>query len=121
MDYKKQMNVHSRARSFSFAINGIWLMFKNEPNVWIHAIATIAVIILGFVRHISPAQWGLIAIAVSLVWITEAINTCIEKLCDFCCDNKWHPAIKTIKDISAAAVLIAAITSVIIALTVFIF
>jgi diacylglycerol kinase len=48
------------------------------------------------------------------------LNTSIEKLCDYSCENKFHPAIKVIKDVSAAAVLIAAFVSVAIAVIVFI-
>ena len=121
MDQKKNMTVSSRAKSFSYAVNGIFLLLKQEPNAKLHAFATVAVIIAGFIRHIGPWQWAALSFAIGIVWITEALNTCIEKLCDFCCDNKFHPSIKIIKDISAAAVLIAALVSISIGIIVFIF
>ena len=121
MEQKKNMSVASRKRSFSYAINGIVELFRQEPNAKLHTLATIAVIIAGIVRHVGPWQWVGLFIAIGMVWITEAVNTCIEKLCNFCCDNQFHPAIKIIKDISAAAVLIAAIVSVAIGITIFFF
>ena len=121
MDQKKNMSVSSRAKSFSYALNGIFQLFRLEPNAKLHTLATVIVVIAGAVRHIGQGQWLALCIAIGMVWITEALNTCIEKLCDFCCDNKFHPSIKIIKDISAAAVLIAAFISIIIGIIIFFF
>ena len=119
MEPKKDMTIHSRSKSFVFAFNGMAQLLR-EPNAKLHTVATVSVIIAGFVRHIGHGQWLAVIFAIGLVWITEALNTCIEKLCDFCCGNTYHPAIKVIKDVGAAAVLIAAIISVAIAIVVFI-
>ena len=115
------MSPASRAKSFSYAFNGLLQLFRSEPNVKLHAIATIAAIVAGIILNITPMQWVAITIAIALVWIAEALNTCIEKLCDFCCENKFHPSIKIIKDISAGAVLIAAVASLAIGVIVFLF
>ena len=45
-----------------------------------------------------------------LVLSLELMNTAIEKICDLI-SKDIHPVIKVVKDISAAAVLIAAIGS----------
>src|ERR1017187_10290892 len=105
----KSMSVTSRRNSFSYAISGLRHLLKQEPNARLHAIATIAAITAGVLRHISPMQWVAIIFAIGLVWITEALNTCIEKLCNLWCNDKWHPEVKVIKDIAAGAVLVAAI------------
>ena len=107
----KNMSPSSRGKSFTYAANGIFQLFIQEPNAKLHAIATIVAVAAGFVRHLLPWQWVALIFTIGLVWITEALNTCIEHLCDFSCDNKWHPTIKIIKNISAAAVLIAALVS----------
>lgn len=119
MEQDKKMPVRSISNSIRFALNGIKLMFKSEPNAKLHAVATVIVVAFGILRHINNIQWTAILFAIGMVWVTEALNTCIEKLCDFSCENKIHPAIKTIKDIAAGAVLIAAIVSVTIAVFVF--
>ncbi len=117
----KSMGIKSRASSFGYALNGLWLLLKNEPNAKLHVIAAVVVVAAGVVRHIGPLQWLAIAFAMGLVFIAETINTAIERLCDFACDNQIHPAIKIIKDISAAAVLIAALVSIATGVIVFFF
>ena len=121
MAQKKSLSFVSRKKSFSYAINGIRLLVAREPNAKLHTVATIAVIALGIVRHISPLQWVAIIVAIGLVWITETLNTCIEELCNYACENKTDPAIKIIKDMAAGAVLIATIASVVIGVIVFVF
>jgi diacylglycerol kinase (ATP) len=52
-----------------------------------------------------------LAIVIALVWMAEAFNTAVEMLCDLWCENKYHPQVKIIKDISAGAVLVAAMVA----------
>jgi len=115
----KEFSFRSRIKSFGYAFAGLTQLLKQEPNVRIHLVATVAVIIAGIIQKLSNAEWVVIAIAVGLVWIAEAFNTALEMLCDLITDHTFHPVVKKIKDISAAAVLVASITSIIIALFVF--
>lgn len=117
---KGRMNPRARAHSFTYATNGIFQLLRSEPNARLHTLATVAVIVAGIWRHITHVQWLAVTICIALVWITEALNTCIEKLCDFSCGDKFHPAIKVIKDIAAAAVLIAALASLVTFIIIFI-
>lgn len=117
----KKMTIKSRLRSISYAVNGLRVLIQGEPNAQLHLVATIIVIIAGIVKHLNAHQWTLLVIAVSLVLITEALNTCIEKLSEFACKGEIHPSIKIIKDISAGAVLIAACSSVLMGLFIFFF
>ena len=114
---------HPRARlsSFGHAFRGIVSLIRQEPNARIHAVATVAVITLGFYRHISPAEWIALAIVIALVWITEALNTCVEMLCDLWCKGEYHPQVKIIKDIAAAAVIISALCAVVTGVIIFFF
>jgi diacylglycerol kinase (ATP) len=121
MEQNKTMHIHSRKKSFAYAFNGLTQIVNREPNAKLHAAATIAAIVLALIRHIGQMQWVALFFAIGLVWITEALNTCIEKLCDLWCDNKYHPEIKIIKDMAAAAVLVAALVSVAIGIIIFIF
>ena len=121
MENKKPMTLASRKNSFAYAINGLKTLLKEEPNAKLHAAGTVIAIVAGIVKHISPTQWLAILFAIGLVWITEALNTCIEKLCDFSCNKESHPTIKIIKDISAGAVLVAAMVSVAVAAIIFLF
>jgi diacylglycerol kinase len=119
MEEPKPMNLRSRSTSFRYAIAGIMKLIRQEPNMRIHAVASVLVVAAGIVQSLSRWEWLGIVFAISLVWITEAVNTAIEMLCNIVCDNKYHPGVKTIKDISAGAVLLAAIASVATAVIVF--
>jgi diacylglycerol kinase len=121
MENPKSMKVASRAKSFQYAFTGIATLLWEEPNTRIHALATAAVIIGGIFKGLLPWQWVAIVVAVGLVWITEALNTCIELLCNIVCNGEYHPVVKKIKDISAAAVLVASVVSLAIGIIVFLY
>jgi len=107
--------MRARAGSFRYALRGLAHLFIQEHNMRIHLAATAVVIIAGCIRHLDLKGWTAICIAIALVWITEALNTAVEMMCDLFGRNMYHPTIKIIKDIAAGAVLIATILSVIIA------
>jgi len=118
---RKDHSLSSRTRSFRYALQGMRHFLLREPNARIHLIATIGVFIMGVIVGLSPLRWLMIFSAITLVWITELLNTCIEILCDLHSDGKLHPTIKIIKDMAAAAVLIAALFSVAVGVYVFLF
>lgn len=113
-----QKYLHGRARSFRYAFQGIATLFRTQPNAKIHLIATLLVIGMGFLLEVSLAEWGFLAIAVTGVWVTEAVNTAIEFVVDLA-SPEYHDLAGKAKDVAAAAVLIAAIGAVVIAVIVF--
>lgn len=115
----KKFSLSTRAASFRYAFNGLKTLLQSEHNAWIHLAATILVICLGFCLKISSGEWIAICFAIGFVFSMEIINTAIEKLCDFVSVEK-HLLIKQIKDLAAAAVLVAAITALAIGLIIFI-
>ncbi len=106
-------------KSLTNAINGVVLLVREERNAKIHIIALILVILVGLIYHLNILNWILIGLATSLVLITEAINTAIEKTIDYL-TLEQKPALRQIKDLAAAAVLIAAIFAVFVAVMIFI-
>jgi diacylglycerol kinase (ATP) len=107
------VNIRKALRSFRFAGIGIYSLFRHENNARIHLIAAILVIIAGIWFQLSQTEWCFIVISVGLVWAAEAINTSLEKLADVV-SSEYHPGIKIVKDTAAAAVLILAISAVIV-------
>jgi diacylglycerol kinase len=99
-------------RSFRFAGQGIIDLFRYENNAKVHLLIAGLVIGSGFWLELNRIEWAIILTQIGLVWAAEAINTAIEKLCDFVSPG-LHPQIKVIKDMSSGAVLILAITAVI--------
>lgn len=81
--------------------------------------ATIAVLIAAIVLKVTSVEAAVLAIVTGLVWAAEIINTVIEHLANFITKER-HSEIKIIKDLAAGAVLVAAITAVIVGLFIFI-
>jgi diacylglycerol kinase (ATP) len=109
----------ARLKSFVYAWEGIVNFFRWEHNAQIHLAITFLVLVLSVTLGVN--KWEAIAVVFSIafVWITEMINTAIEKTIDFISVEK-HPQLKLIKDIAAGAVLIAAIAAVIVGCFIFI-
>lgn len=84
----------------------------------IHIVAGVLACIAGFYFKLTSGEWIVIILCTVLVISFELINTAIEELCNMI-HPEQHPLIKKIKDIAAAAVLIAAIGSVIAGLLIF--
>lgn len=105
-------------RSFRFAGQGITDLFRFENNAKIHLLIAGIVLLAGFVFRLSLAEWAIVLTLIGLVWSAEAFNTAIEKLCDFVSPG-IHPQIKAIKDLSSGAVLILAITAVVVGILIF--
>ncbi|MBT6321644.1 MAG: diacylglycerol kinase family protein, partial [Anaerolineae bacterium] len=107
--------IKSRLRSFSYAFQGWYYVLRNEQNAWVHAVITVLVIFLAFWLDLPTRDWAVILLAIVMVWAAEFFNTAIESIVDLVSPDK-HPLAKVGKDVGAAAVLIAALTSVLIGL-----
>jgi diacylglycerol kinase (ATP) len=107
-----------RVRSFRHALRGIGCMLRCQHNAWIHAAATLAVLIAGLGFRLSISEWSLIILAISIVWTAEALNTAFEFLADVASPN-FHPVVRDAKDVAAGAVLITAVGSVVLGSIIF--
>jgi len=107
-----------RMVSFRCAFRGMRLLVGGQTNARIHAAATVLVLLLGFWLRLASAQWGLLLLAIALVWVAEALNTAIERLTDLV-SPEYRPLAGEVKDLAAAGVLLAALGGAGIALVVF--
>jgi diacylglycerol kinase (ATP) len=105
-------------RSFGYAFKGVAYATSSQLNFRIHLGATALVIIGGFLFHISTGQWQWVAISITLVLVTEIFNTMIETLVDLVSPG-YNEKAGHIKDMSAGAVVIAALFAFITALIIF--
>jgi len=112
------MNVNKLVKSFNYAFQGICTAFLQQ-NMKVHVVCAIAVIIAGFVTGLSPIEWSILVIVISLVISLEMINTAIEAIVDLASPT-IHPLAKIAKDVAAGSVLVFAIVSVIIGGLIFI-
>ena len=96
--------------SFKYAFTGIKIAFLKEKNMKIHFVMAFLVI--------KTWEWIALIIVISLVISCEMINTTIEELVNLLSPNIRIEA-KNAKDIAAGAVLVFAISSLVIGLIIF--
>jgi diacylglycerol kinase len=101
--------------SFKYAMEGIVYAFKTQRNFRIHSVVAILVLILSLLLRCNFQEIAVIVLSIGLVFSLELINTSIEATIDLVTpENK--PLAKIAKDLAAAAVLVTALTAVIIGL-----
>jgi diacylglycerol kinase (ATP) len=108
-----------RLRSFSFAFKGIIAFFEEEHNAWVHLFTSFIVVLLALIIPCSSTEIIMLVFAMGFVWAAEIFNTAIERIADQI-SLEQNPQIKFIKDLSAAGVLIAALSALIIGSVIFI-
>ena len=114
----KRFSLTKRITSFRYALNGLKILIKEEHNARIHLLAACCVSIAGVVFQISAPEWLAIIFCIGWVFALELINSAIENTANVISKEK-NETIKKIKDLSAGAVLVAAIASAVIGLIIF--
>ena len=114
----KPFKIKERLKSFVYAGKGIYTLICSEHNAWIHCAAIVLVTIAGFFFNITKGEWLAIILCFGLVLAAEAFNTAIEKLVDLVSPDR-NPLAGKVKDIAAGAVLICAITAIIVGIIIF--
>ncbi len=99
--------IKSRIASFRYAFHGWWYVIRTQKNAWVHALASVCVLILGLWLSLPARDWATLVVVIAMVWSAEFFNTSIEAVVDLASPTH-HPLAKVGKDVGAAAVLIAA-------------
>ena len=105
-------------KSFFYALAGIKTAFLTESSLRIQLVAAILATCLGFYLEISKTEWLILVLCMGFVFTAELLNTAIEYLTDLISPG-FHQTAGKVKDISAGAVLISAITSCVIGAIIF--
>ena len=101
---------NARLKSFRYAFEGLTGFFSTEHNGIVHLLITVFVFLAAAFFNLSKGEWISIILVTGFVWAAELFNTAVEKLCDLV-SKEFHPGIRFIKDVSAAAVLVAAVVA----------
>lgn len=107
----------SRAKSFRYAFAGWWYVIRTQRNAWIHALASVVVIVVALILQIPLRDWAVLVLTIGMVWMAEFMNTALEAVVDLASPQQ-NPLAKVGKDVGAAAVLIAALAAIVIGLLV---
>ncbi|OGG73664.1 hypothetical protein A3A40_03305 [Candidatus Kaiserbacteria bacterium RIFCSPLOWO2_01_FULL_54_20] len=117
MPYNESM-LEKKIHNVRFAINGIKIAWREEFSFKLEVFAALLVALLGWFFAISTIEWLTVVFMIGLVLSAEVFNTALEELCDkFQSDPDPH--IAKIKDLAAAAVLLASATAFIVGVIIF--
>ena len=119
MKKNKSFSVRTRLRSFRYAFSGLLQFFFEEHNAIVHLLATVIVTIMVVYFRIDGTELLALVIVTGGVWVAELLNTAIEQVMNMVSPER-HPKVKYIKDLAAAAVLVAAMVALITAGIIFI-
>jgi len=111
-------NERSLPRAFGHALNGIIQFTRQERNGKIQLVIAACTMLAAFFFSVSSFEWIALLLCIGGVLSLEMLNSAIEKLGDFVHDT-YHPGIKIIKDVAAAAVLFFSFISAIIGIIIF--
>jgi diacylglycerol kinase (ATP) len=102
------------ARSFGYAFEGLVAILRTTPNFWLHVGAAAFALVVSVVLGLPPVEIAIVVLTIALVLVVEAFNTALEALSDVA-SPEYDPLVKRAKDISAAAVLLAAVAALAVA------
>lgn len=100
-DKAKQKGIKRFKNSIKNSINGLKYAYTNEQSLTLHAILMALVLLSGFYFKASGIQWAMIVVVMSMVMVTELINTAIESTVDLITDE-YHELAKIAKDCASA-------------------
>ncbi len=99
--------------SFRHAGEGILYAIRTQRNFRVHLVAATGVTLLGLWLELTLTAWTLIAVVIGLVLMAEMANTAAEALVDLA-SPEYHPLARQVKDVAAGAVLLVALTSIVV-------
>ena len=101
--------------SFRYAAQGLAYGFRSQRNFRIHVVTGSLVFALGLWLGLPTAQLAVLVLTVAAVLVLELINTATEAVVDLAIGRQFHPLARIAKDCAAAAVLVAAMASLLVA------
>lgn len=102
-----------RLQAIHYALRGLKEMVSTQPHARIHLLATVIVLVWGWLIGLTNGEWTAVTLCIGMVWATEALNTAIESLADEISED-YRKRIRVAKDAAAGGVLIASIASLIV-------
>lgn len=113
-----QVPIHKTARfslkrrwqSIGHAWQGIRYVVRHEHNARIHLVISLLLLVLAIGCRVNRTEALALILSMGFLWSAEIFNTSIERIMDYQTDKK-NNAIRIIKDVAAAAVLVAGLTA----------
>lgn len=99
--------------SVNCAIEGILWAAKSQRHMRWHFLSAVMVLLVAAFYRVSAVEFILLALAVTLVLLTELLNTALEVVVDLVSPD-FHPLARLAKDVAAGAVLVASVGAAVI-------
>ena len=113
------MKRQNLVESFNSAIEGFIYVFKSQRNMRLHFVIGLLVILSGMFLNFTYIELILLCLTIAFVLFAEMINTAVEHTIDLVKED-FHPLARIVKDICAGAVLLSALSSVIVGYMLFV-
>ena len=110
--------MHRSGIGLKAALDGIRVAWREEANFKIQIACAVVAVVLGYVLGITKTEWIIVCMLIGFVLTAEAFNTALEEFCDMVKSDP-DPHIGKIKDLAAAAVLIASTSAGIVGALIF--
>ncbi len=101
--------------SFQYAWAGVAYAFITQRNFRIHVSISVLALGLSWFLHTTTTQMAVITITCALVMVLELLNTALEAVVDLTVGQSYHELARIAKDCAAGAVLMSAITALLVA------
>ena len=118
MKTTRSFSLKDRAKSVHYAWQALNAFFDRQHTAIVPLFFTIAVFAAAIFFNVSKTELIALVISAGLVWSAEVFNSAIEEMMDHV-SRDYHPRIKYIKDVAAAAVLISVVAAVITGIIIF--
>jgi diacylglycerol kinase len=102
--HPKKSFVLGRLKSMGYGLDGFRVFLMTQHSSWIHLMILLLLVISGFALRITAIDWCWIVLCITVMWVTEILNTSIEFVADAVTTDQ-NPLIGRAKDLGAAAVL----------------
>ncbi|MEO1523472.1 MAG: diacylglycerol kinase family protein [Cyanobacteria bacterium J06633_2] len=101
--------------SFWYAWSGLAYAFTTQRNFRIHVVVGTVAIALSIYLQLSSIEIAIMGLTIGAVLMMELINTALESVVDLTVQQTYHELAKIAEDCAAAAVLVSAIVSILVA------
>jgi diacylglycerol kinase len=118
-DQRERGALARERRSFGFAFAGLRHAWATQPHLRIHLGIALLALLLAWALALTPPEWAVVLAMITLVLALELLNTAVESTVDLASPD-YHPLAKVAKDVTAGAVLVASIGSVLVAVALFV-
>lgn len=108
------MQQQNLVESFNAAIEGFVYVFKSQRNMRLHFLMGLFAFLLGIILNFSYIELMVLCLTIAFVLFAEMFNTAVEYTVNLVVNLEYHPLARIVKDIGAGAVLLSAMTAIVV-------